>query len=65
VKVKIKCSSGTYIRTLAQDLRNVLKCAATVKTLRREKIDIFDIKDVLRFKDTDSAGKIIEKLIPL
>ncbi|GHT08956.1 hypothetical protein AGMMS49532_05490 [Endomicrobiia bacterium] len=65
VKVRIECSSGTYIRTLAQDLGNVLKCGATVKTLRREKIDIFDIKDALRFKDTDSADKIIKKLIPL
>ncbi len=65
VKVKIECSSGTYIRTLAQDLGNVLKCGATVKTLRREKIDIFDIKDALRFKDADSVGKIIKKLIPL
>ncbi|MDR0820534.1 MAG: hypothetical protein LBN19_03350 [Endomicrobium sp.] len=53
------------MRTLAQDLGNVLKCGATVKTLRREKIDIFDIKDALRFRDTDSADKIIEKLIPL
>jgi tRNA pseudouridine55 synthase len=65
VKVRIECSSGTYIRTLAQDLGNVLKCGATVKTLRREKIDIFDIRDALRFKDTDNVDKITEKLIPL
>jgi tRNA pseudouridine55 synthase len=44
VKVRIECSSRTYIRALAQDLGNVLKCGATVKILRREKIDVFDIK---------------------
>lgn len=65
VKVRIECSSGTYIRALAQDLGNVLKCGATVKTLRREKIGMLDIKDALGFKDTDSISKIIEKLIPL
>ncbi|MDR1720877.1 MAG: tRNA pseudouridine(55) synthase TruB [Endomicrobium sp.] len=64
VRVRIECSSGTYIRTLAQDLGNVLKCGATVKMLRREKIGIFDVKDALKFEEADSADKIIKNLIP-
>jgi len=64
VKVRIECSSGTYIRTLAQDLGDALKCGATVKTLRREKIDVFDVKDALKFEDVHNIDKIIKKLIP-
>jgi len=65
VKVRVECSSGTYIRALAQDMGDVLKCGATVKSLRREKIDVFDVKDALKFENTDSADKIVKKLIPL
>ncbi|MDR3275180.1 MAG: tRNA pseudouridine(55) synthase TruB [Endomicrobium sp.] len=63
VKVTIKCSSGTYIRTLAYDLGNILGCGAAVKTLRREKIDIFDVKDALKFEDTDNIDMIKKKII--
>ncbi|GHT51881.1 tRNA pseudouridine synthase B [Endomicrobiia bacterium] len=63
-KVCIFCSSGTYIRTLAHDLGSVLGCGATVKALRREKIDVFDVKDALNFEDSDDVSQIMKKLIP-
>jgi tRNA pseudouridine55 synthase len=50
LNVRIFCSSGTYIRALAQDLGNILGCGATVMALRREKIDVFDIKDALKLE---------------
>jgi len=65
IKVRVECSSGTYIRALAQDMGDVLKCGATVKSLRREKIDVFDVKDALKFENADSADKIVKKLILL
>ncbi|MDR3195656.1 MAG: tRNA pseudouridine(55) synthase TruB [Endomicrobium sp.] len=61
VNVRVSCSSGTYIRTLAQDLGNVLGCGATVKTLRRERIDGFDVKDALKYEDCEDVNKIIKK----
>jgi len=64
IKVRIECSSGTYIRALAQDFGNVLKCGATVKTLRRERVGAFNVKDALDFEDADDTDKIIRKLIP-
>jgi tRNA pseudouridine55 synthase len=64
VNIRVFCSSGTYIRILAQDLGNVLGCGATVKTLHRERIGIFDVKNALRVKDFENADKIIKNLIP-
>jgi tRNA pseudouridine55 synthase len=62
VNVKISCSSGTYIRTLAQDLGNILGCGASVKNLRREQIDSFDVKDALKYEDWQYFNKIIKKI---
>lgn len=64
LNVKIFCSSGTYIRTLARDLGDLLGCGATVKTLRRDVIGVFDVKDALSFDALECYDKIIEKLIP-
>jgi tRNA pseudouridine55 synthase len=65
VNVRISCSSGTYIRTLAQDFGNFLGCGATVKTLRREHIDTFDVKNALKYEDCDDVNKIIENITSL
>ena len=35
IDVEVLCSKGTYIRTLAEDLGEVLGCGASVETLRR------------------------------
>ncbi|GMO64929.1 MAG: hypothetical protein Nk1A_1820 [Endomicrobiia bacterium] len=63
IEVRIECSSGTYIRTLAQDFGNVLKCGATVKALRRERVGVFNVKDALKFEYTNDTDKVLSKLI--
>jgi tRNA pseudouridine55 synthase len=65
VDVRISCSSGTYIRTLAKDLGNSLGCGATVKSLRREQIDGFDVKYALKCEDWQDFNKIVRKIMPL
>jgi len=35
IEIRIHCSKGTYIRTLAEDIGNKLGCGAHVKSLRR------------------------------
>ena len=41
----IKCSSGTYIRSIARDLGQLLGCGGIVQTLRRESSEPFNVKD--------------------
>lgn len=43
-KIEIHCSSGTYIRTIANDLGNNLGCGAHLRKLRRTKIGSYKLK---------------------
>lgn len=48
LKIRAKVSSGTYIRTLAEDIGAKLGTGAYLTTLRRTKIADFDVKDAER-----------------
>ena len=45
LKIKVHCSSGTYIRTLAEDIGKALGTGAYLTALRRIKIGSYDVKD--------------------
>lgn len=45
LKIRAKVSSGTYIRTLAQDIGEKLGTGAYCQTLRRLEVGGFDVKD--------------------
>lgn len=44
IKLRIVCSSGTYIRSIARDLGQALGCGACLKSLHREKSGPFVIE---------------------
>ena len=66
-RFKITCSKGTYIRSLVNDLGEVLKTFATVKELRRLKVGNFDVKDAIKIEDFEKkdVDELIKKLIPI
>lgn len=45
VKIKVVCSKGTYIRSLAHDIGKELKCGAYLSDLRRTKIGEFSVEN--------------------
>jgi len=47
VEHRLSCSSGTYVRSLAERLGEKLGCGGTMLTLRRESIAAFDVKDAM------------------
>jgi tRNA pseudouridine55 synthase len=47
LKVKVHCSSGTYIRTLAEDTGKTLGCGAYLAALRRTRIGNYSVEDAL------------------
>jgi len=47
VHFRVVCSTGTYIRSLANDIGELLGCGAYLQELRRTKIGNFDVKDAL------------------
>lgn len=45
--VEVECSQGTYIRSLADDLGQLLGCGASLKSLARLKCGLFTIEDAI------------------
>jgi len=47
IKIRLKVGSGTYIRSIAEEIGNRLGVPATVKELRRVQIGEFRIEDAI------------------
>ncbi len=45
LKIKIECASGTYVRSVAEEIGKRLNLPATLSNLRRTKIGKFNVKD--------------------
>ncbi|MEP6701521.1 MAG: tRNA pseudouridine(55) synthase TruB [Betaproteobacteria bacterium] len=63
----VRCSKGTYIRSLAQDIGDALGCGAHVASLRRLATGAFDITgaiDLARLQALSEAGRDAA-LVPL
>jgi len=52
LEIRVQCSSGTYIRTLGEDIGKALGTGAYLTALRRTKIGNFDITDAETVDET-------------
>ena len=50
LEIKVKCSTGTYIRSLGNDIGQELKCGAYLEELKRTAIGDFKLKDAVDLK---------------
>lgn len=67
VVIDVYCSSGTYVRSLANDLGKALGTGAHLVGLRRTKSGRFTLRDAVqlrRLQDTFNAGEWYRFLIP-
>ncbi len=61
LELKIHCSKGTYIRSIANDLGEDLKVGALVSSLRRTKIGSYQLEDAFKIKELlDLKEKLLE-----
>ena len=51
VHFRIRCSKGTYIRSIAHDFGKALKSGAHLSSLRRTKVGDYDVKKSLSIDD--------------
>ncbi len=58
--LEVECSAGTYIRSLAHDLGEVLSCGAHLAALRRLKAGPFAIKDAVPLPKLE-VGFMVDK----
>ena len=67
IDFRLRCTKGTYVRTLAHDLGTKLGCGAHLSALRRTATDRFNVKDALTLHEIEelSIPEIERKLIPV
>jgi tRNA pseudouridine55 synthase len=57
LEIRVVCSKGTYIRTLAEDIGNDLGCGATIQALCRERSGEYSIEDSVDGKRLQTIGR--------
>lgn len=65
--LKIRCSKGTYIRTLIDDMGKVLKCGAVMSSLQRLNACGYTLKNAYtleQLKEFSEQGTLKERLMP-
>ena len=51
LELRVQCGSGTYIRSLGDDIGRALGVGAYVSQLRRTRVGAFDVEDAQRIED--------------
>jgi tRNA pseudouridine55 synthase len=67
IDFRLRCTKGTYVRTLANDLGNKLGCGAHLSALRRTATDRFSVSQALTLDEIErlSIPEIEKRLIPV
>lgn len=66
--IRVKCSKGTYIRTICHDIGQKLSCGGAMVSLKRTKVGNFGIEDsytLSQIEDMAKEGKLCEILLPV
>lgn len=68
ITFSVSCTSGTYIRTLCQDIGERLGCGGCMKHLLRTRVDRFAVEESLRLSEIEERmreGSLGEALLPV
>jgi tRNA pseudouridine55 synthase len=63
VRVRVSCSSGTYVRALARDWGRALGAGAHLRALRRTRVGPFDVSDALPPEALDARDRLLGRLL--
>lgn len=68
VTLRVRCSKGTYIRSLLRDMGDFLGCGACMKSLIRTRAGAFSIETALTLEEVErgrDAGRLMELIQPI
>ena len=66
LRLRIVCTSGFYVRSLAHDIGQRLGCGAHLEALRRTRAGRFSVADALSLAELDAQGTMSQtRLVPL
>ena len=55
--LRVRCSKGTYVRTLCHDIGAALGCGGAMSALRRTRIGLYDVKDAHTMEELTSVTR--------
>ncbi|HZW48920.1 MAG TPA: tRNA pseudouridine(55) synthase TruB [Bacillota bacterium] len=70
LELEVTCSKGTYIRTLCDDIGNLLGCGAVMQQLERTRSGLFSLKQAVSKEEVEQAcaageaASLLTKLTP-
>lgn len=68
VRMEVKCSKGTYIRTLCHDIGEKLECGACMEELIRTQVGVFSISDsvtLAQISERKVSSSLEEMIVPV
>jgi len=65
VQIRVRCSRGTYVRSLCHDVGQDLGCGAVLAGLRRTMVGNYDVKGALPLDAFTGPEVVTERLIPM
>ena len=65
--LRVRCSKGTYIRTLCHDIGAYLGCGGHMATLERTRAGVFTLENALTLEEVDALGAegLKARLLPM
>ncbi len=65
LKIRVACSKGTYIRSLARDIGEELGCGAHLLSLVRTRVGDFRLEDAVELSRLGRAESVEQRLLPI
>lgn len=63
--IDCKCSKGTYIRSVCDDIGKALGCGAVMSALRRTEAAGFTLADCIPINDDSAADTLTQRILPI
>ena len=60
---RVRCSRGTYVRSLAADIGNALECGAHLSRLTRTKSGIFELSDSIKLEEIQADPQQVAQVM--
>lgn len=66
-RIEVKCTKGTYVRTLCHDVGEKLGCGGHLASLRRTQSGVFNVDRAIRFEDLKTLPRadLARHVLPL
>jgi tRNA pseudouridine55 synthase len=63
--IRVRCTSGTYVRALCHDVGQIIGCGAILATLRRTQVGRHDVADAATLEQLTDPETVKERLLPM